>query len=441
MRFSKYNIYIEVDKGLVIYNSKNNKYVNVFKEQEMSQIRDLLNKKILPEDNQLVQILYANGYVVQDYVDEYEEVKNSIQNYYKDNKKNLSIVLYVTDKCNFRCIYCPQEHNPSTFSSENWNALNKYIEKNVANKNIQKLYISFFGGEPLLQANQIIQFLEKVNKLRKKYTDFIFEGNITTNGYLLKPELYDKFSSLGIKYYQVTVDGFADSHNKSRVLADGSPTWDVIINNLDYINSVDDSIKVRFRVNVNQNNFNSIDDFLVWADKKFYRKNKFYFGVRPVSKFNENVDDELVYDEDSYDEIAQINAKSDRVLNKRAKVLTPLGQTCRFAENYITISADGDLYKCEYQYFDEVKPVGYLSKDGDFVFNDSYKNWTENFELDKCKTCIIYPLCAARACPKNKVILPKQRPDCYIMDGDAKELVTDMIRSGYLSEEHISKIV
>lgn len=41
---------------------------------------------------------------------------------------------------------------------------------------------------------------------------------ITTNGYLLSPQMIDSFVKNRILRYQVTVDGLEEEHNKSRYL-------------------------------------------------------------------------------------------------------------------------------------------------------------------------------------------------------------------------------
>ena len=141
MKFSRYNLYVDVDNGLVIYNSKNGNYVNVFNEPEISEIKILLKKEHLDGNSNIEKQLYSCGYIVDNDVNEYELVHNFIKNHYEESKKTLRLMIYVTECCNFRCIYCPQKHKPITFSDNHWNALYKYIEKCFKYKRYENLFI------------------------------------------------------------------------------------------------------------------------------------------------------------------------------------------------------------------------------------------------------------------------------------------------------------
>jgi len=433
MRFSKYNVYENVDKGLVIYNIRLGKYVNIFNEPDLSHVRQLLSLEELPCDDNIVKALYSNGYVVASGTDEYNQTKNEILGLLEENKKFICITLYVTDNCNFRCVYCPQEHKPSVFSDESWEGLYKYLEKNVVSKKLEKIVIDFFGGEPLLRSKQIVSFLTKMKNLQKKYPDLKTRYNMTTNGYLLTPELYDKLAELGLKDFQITLDGFAKIHNQTRPLADGGPTWDVIVKNLDYINTKDDDITIQFRSNISTINKDFTEDFVKWVSKRYTNK-KFEISLQPVSKINDNVDKKYVQNLESFKPIIDIQKKSGRSFKDNVNFLDKLGMACRFAANYFTITTDAKIYKCEYTYFEEVYPVGYLSDDGDFIFNEDYPLWTKDLEIEDCPNCIIYPLCAARYCIKNNVNGYYNHDKCMEMQEGIIKSIRTNIQKGTLSK-------
>lgn len=437
MKFSQYNLPVEVDKGIVLYNSKLGKFVNIFKEPEISEFIGLLSMDKLPEDNKTVQLLYQNGYVVDDDLNEYEQEKKHVEECYEKSANIFSALIFVTDKCNFRCVYCPQKHSPNVLSEKNWDLLYKYLEKNIKNGKYKYTEIAFFGGEPLLELTNIRKFIQKLKKLQEThpFDDYYY---MTTNAYLLTPRVYDELESYGFCSFQITLDGFADTHDKMRPRADGSGTWNIIIDNLKYINTKQDSTKIILRTNCNDQNISSMSEFYEYLNTTFDNK-KFAFDLMPVSKFSDNVKDETLSNDTEAD-LWKIIKSYNRYSTPPKGQLLSLGRTCICSrKNHYVMAANGDIAKCEQAYDDTYETVAKIDENGDMIFNSKIKDWTQDFELEECADCLIYPLCAARQCMRGKVQQPDERPDCKRRHGDIIAEVTDMIRCGYLHEEHESK--
>ena len=435
MRFSKYNLVTEVEKGLVLYNSKLGRFVNIFEEENIKKFQELLNTKELCSDNEMVQLLYKNGYIVDDELDEYKEVKERIKDKIEHDSNCFTALLYVTEKCNFRCVYCPQKHKPQCFSEKNWQLLFKHIKKNIENGNYKYIYIQFFGGEPLLEYKSIVEFCTKLNDLIKNHDGVVARHQMTTNGYLLTPERYDKLTECGVCSYQITLDGFAEAHNKTRPLANGNASWDTIVKNLKYINSVKDNTIITLRTNSNETNFLTLETFYQWLHKTFDNP-KMMFLPKPVSKLSDNVQDNVL-SKNNTQELNRIIKKYSRYFIQPKKDLMFLGETCScMAKNHYAISVDGKFAKCEQAYDEEYGYVATLTEDGDLLFNEQYTIYTENLETKDCPDCLLYPLCGARRCFKLRVKYPDTRPDCVAIYDDVKEHIRDYIYDGYLHEDH-----
>ncbi len=428
MKFSKYNMVVEMDYGLILYNSRKAKCVQIYQEPELSKFKELLETKKFDPKSMMVKSLYKRGYIVDDGVDEYAEAKKEIEELYQKAGKTLSILLYVTENCNFRCIYCPQKHVDKNFSPENWEALYKYIEKNIENKKYNFVRIDFFGGEPLLQLNPMMAFLEKLDLLKKKYKKVGFFHGMTTNAYLLTPKVYDKLVKHDVLSYQITVDGFAETHDKTRPLAGGGSSWEKIIENLKYINTRKDDALITFRTNISPTNVDTIDEFMKWSVETFDNK-KFMFDFEPVAKFSDNVDEKLVknWEQDDYMRDLETRiAQTPRTIKKESTPLVRLGFTCKCAKlGNFTIAVDGKVSKCEQTYGENFYHSGVLTPDGDFKFYGDIKDWEEGYETKYCPECIAYPLCAGRGCPVKKVLQPDKRPDCVYFE-DSKGTVEKM---------------
>ncbi len=435
MKFSKYNMVVDIDGGILLYNLSNAKCVKIYKKEELNKFITLLKSKKLDSNDEMIQALYKRGYVVDDDVNEYEEVKKLINNHYQKSERQLKIMLYVTEQCNFRCTYCFQKHLNKQFSIENWDALYKYIEKNLKKGSYDSVTFAFFGGEPLLEVDKIINFLDRLTVLKELYPNIIFSHRMTTNGYLLTPDVYDKLVERDVLNYQITIDGFADTHDKTRPLVNGKGTWEKIIENFKYINSKNDKVYIITRVNISSVNMDKLESFIDWFLQNFNSK-KFNLDLNSVSKFTDLVDDELIPNWES----CAMQDLSKSTVQKTGADLSRCGflsMACHCAAlGFFAISVDGKIIKCEEATTDNYDEIGYLSKDGDFIFDSELiKGWQEGFETEDCPDCIIYPLCAGRSCPQNKLYNPNTREECRYKDktNPVDIIVKDFLRNAYYS--------
>lgn len=435
MKFSKYNLIENINDGLIVFNARISSYIKITKENLIEHFNKLLESSVLDENDELVQYLFKLGYIVDDEIDEFEEVKNKIEAKLKEREVFFTALLYTTEQCNFRCIYCPEDHVDKKFSEENWEALYKYIEKNVKNNTYKNIKVNFFGGEPLLELNAIFNFLDKIEELKQEYPDVVFKYEMTTNGYLLTPGSYDKLTKYNVLHYQITLDGFAEVHDKTRPLVNGNGTWDKIIENLKYINSKEDNVTINFRTNVSPLNQDTVEEFVTWAMDTFNNK-KFTFSTEAVSDSTDNVPEELTFDlfSDEFQRIdTYMNSHERNFEKEKIKPLRLLGCACRYADkNCFTITTDGYVSKCGESGLGLLEPVGKLLPTGDIEFFENYSSWINDFETKECKECNIYPLCGGRSCLFKKVCSKEGvRIDCEYMQ-EYKQIISKSLREGYL---------
>lgn len=429
MKFSRYNILVEKDNKVVLYNSKTAKYVKIFKEEEYSHFKQLPSDN-LDVNDKMVNLLYQHGYVVDDNTDEFLEAQKSVNNIYQDYNRSFNILIYTTDQCNFRCAYCPEEHLDNRFSETKWNSLYKYIENNILNNNMDKLAIYFFGGEPLLEIKMIMTFLRKIRCLIDKYPQIETFFQFTTNGYLLTPKVYDDLLSLNFSYvFHITVDGFAESHDKTRPRVDGKGTWHKIIENIKYIDKQSDNTEIILRQNMNPTNKDNYIEFFDWIDKTFKSGKIVYQGIA-VGARSEIVDTSYLMEHET-DIVDDMISKLTKFKNELSNVHEPLqkvGYACICARrNAFSISTDGQIYKCFDSYNKRfANSVGYLNDVGEIVYTTDI-NKIEEYEIPECSTCKIYPLCAGRSCPGEKIADDVARYDCKYKGKFVEERVKQYI--------------
>ncbi len=168
------------------------------------------------------------------------------------------LILEVTERCNFMCTYC-QRNLPIAGVARHgvrdmdWGtaraAIDDFLQhcctaeprnegdepspgavpspaerRQVVDDNI---YVSFYGGEPLLNFSLLKKCTEYVLKKAKGKVYFA----LTTNGYLLEG---DKAEFMGAHNFLVTVsfDGPASFHDRHRRTKEGLPTHDVVFDHL-----------------------------------------------------------------------------------------------------------------------------------------------------------------------------------------------------------------
>ena len=155
------------------------------------------------------------------------------------------IYIMITHGCNFACEYCFNHDIGQTKIS--FEQARKAIDILVSNSSSNELSISFFGGEPLLGMDVISQVKKYC---RETYPNKHWGFGATTNFSNLTKEVWEEvildkdFSLL------VSLDGNS-FHNRHRVLKDGSPTFDIVMNNIskikdnEYLNEVWKRFQIR----------------------------------------------------------------------------------------------------------------------------------------------------------------------------------------------------
>ncbi len=148
------------------------------------------------------------------------------------------LTLQVTQDCNFKCRYCiysrdndiNRTHNKVNMS---WDIAQKSIDYfNEHSKDSMSVYISFYGGEPLLNFELIKKCVDYIEKTFKTKT---VTFNMTTNGSIVTDEIIDFLSS---KRFNLTIslDGPPDIQNFNRKFGkNGGDTFDIVWKNISRI--------------------------------------------------------------------------------------------------------------------------------------------------------------------------------------------------------------
>ncbi len=147
------------------------------------------------------------------------------------------VQLLMAQGCNLGCRYCYAWRNGSNQKGTlmPWEMAKESVDHLVRNSgNRPELQVTFFGGEPLLNWEVILQVVEYCRELERTTSKtFLFE--LITNGVLLTPEITDFIAKEKFLLF-VSLDGWKEMHNYNRPSMSGEDVYDVILQNALYAN-------------------------------------------------------------------------------------------------------------------------------------------------------------------------------------------------------------
>lgn len=384
MKLSKYNRIQYIGEDTIIYNTitagvlmLDKKYSEEFK--KLKELNDFSNEDLVNE-------LKKAEMVIDDSIDEVKNVQlSNLINRFDISK--LSLTIAPTLECNFACPYCYEE-------GVRYNEMDNHIQEAVLSfikdyKNISRLSVCWYGGEPLLKLN-IIRDLTK--NILESMGDINYSAAIVTNGYLLKKEVALELKELKIDSIQVTIDGDKEIHNSRRKLINGNGTFDTIINNLKECCEI---IPIVVRINVDRTNISGVEPLI-----EFFKENglinKIKFYIAPVDDMNSLCKNKNCFDmkEFSQEEIDFYQNCLKKGVRSFQIPKSYFGICGAVSLNSYVIDPKGDLYKC----WDEIGRIE--SRVGNILTgvesNNRLADWllyNPGIQNEECKNCDVLPIC------------------------------------------------
>lgn len=125
------------------------------------------------------------------------------------SQRRLNLILFPTERCNLRCVYCYEDFQVGRMRPDVVSAIKALLDRRSAD--LDALDLSWFGGEPLL-AKDIVYDLSEYAQQRAK-AGLSYRANMTTNGYLLDVDTASRLVALGVTFFQISLDGFGAQHS------------------------------------------------------------------------------------------------------------------------------------------------------------------------------------------------------------------------------------
>ncbi|MEC2257861.1 radical SAM protein [Bacillus cereus] len=280
------------------------------------------------------------------------------------------LILFPTEQCNFRCIYCYEDFKLKRMSPDIIQGIKLFLN-NRASK-IKHLKINWFGGEPLIAKDIILDISHHAQKLSEEYNLSYFSG-MTTNGFLLSPSTFRELVKVGITSYQISLDGPKDTHDLTRVKVNGEGTFETIWSNLLNIRcSNQNNIEIILRIHLTRDNLEYMNDFMLNLKREFIGDPRFKIYLMPVGRLGGPNDNKLnLINKDEKENIIQQLKLLLYGDSPQTNELIPPEICYASKPNSIAIRSDGSLAKCTVALNDERNKIGNINLDGTLTIDQS----------------------------------------------------------------------
>lgn len=394
-KVSRYTISVMNSQGqLLLYNTLVGKKSLCKLAAEISSVQTLNDLVDMPQKYPDIALkLHQKGIIVEDCDDEngalYESFLANV------SPPHLTLHINPTEECNFRCKYCYESFEHGVMSRDVQHKVIAYLEQNL--HKYTGLNISWFGGEPLL-AMECIRHLSKNFKRMCKYYKIPYSADMTTNGYLLTTDCFNELLDIGVKRYQITVDGMKKIHDSQRILADGRGTYDKIVNNLQNIHTNGRrDFEIIIRSNITKEVLADLDEFVETIQLICQNDDRFVFDFHKVGnwlgKASNSIIPKIINNLNSLGDVYDKMLKSAFSGRINFNMYYPGNGSCYAGKrNQFLIRPNGDFHKCTVDFESDGTQIGKL-ENANLKLNKNYYSYILNINnCDEFFECFL-PQC------------------------------------------------
>lgn len=310
------------------------------------------------------------------------------------------LIILPTERCNFRCTYCYEDFVIGKMSKSVQDSIERFMERRVPE--LAELSLSWFGGEPLVARDVVINLSSHASRLCKE-NGVVLRGGLTTNAYLLDRALFDELLSYDQRFFQITFDGWEEGHDVVRKKANGKGTFSRIWRNLIATKASPDNFSVEIRVHVRRDNFSSLETLVDNIAQNFGGDNRYRMDFehlrdlggeggktvdRPLSRLELRQIESALRGRFNAIVLSKKNDGSSGESQGKMPALS-LGEVksaedphvssyiCYAAKpNSLLIRADGRIGKCTVALSDKRNTIGSIAEDGTLsIDNERLRPW------------------------------------------------------------------
>lgn len=301
-----------------------------------------------------------------------------------------AICLHVAHDCNLACKYCfagkGEYDGPKGLMSfeTGKRALDFLIEQSGTRRNLE---VDFFGGEPLLNW-EVCKKLVAYGREQEKKHNKNFRFTLTTNGLLINDDVID-FCNKEMANVVLSLDGRKITNDAMRVSANGTGSYDLIIDKFKKLASSRNQKDYYMRGTYTHNNLDFASDIIHMADLGFKE-----LSIEPVVSDPgepyalKNEDLPLLKEQYQIlaDEMLRRYRKGDGFTFYHYMIDLDAGPCivkrvsgCGVGTEYLAVTPSGELYPC-HQFVGDEK----------FLLGDIWKGITNKEVIEQFEGCNVY---------------------------------------------------
>ena len=427
MKLSMFNVFFEHDDNIIAYNGFSNEFLIL--DPELHEILISVSKsndwnELKSIHSEFYETLVQKGFIVSFKDDEVLRVKNVVYEAELFQEKSYTLTINPTMNCNFKCWYCYETHiKDSKMSNETIGGIVNHVKHVLETKpKLEDFILSWFGGEPLLYFDKtVLPILKEIVPLFES-RGVKFSSGFTTNGFLINQDVINQCKKYKADFFQITLDGHRERHNKVRFVSKQRGSYDEIIQNIKL--SLKNEVSVSVRINISEetleNILNIIHDFeeISELDRQFLS-----------FSFHEVWQEEKELTRDIQAIVHEFRKKKFNTLFEGNNTDAMRNSCYADKKNHATINYNGDVFKCTARDFESKSREGLLNKDGIIEWNEIYeRRMSSKFKNAPCLECKLLPICNG-GCTQHA--LESQGKD-YCIYNYNEDRKTDVIKDKYL---------
>jgi uncharacterized protein len=248
-------------------------------------------------------------------------------------------------------------------------------------EDLHSLSLSWFGGEPLLAKNIVLDISRYAGELSRA-NSITYTANMTTNGFLLDLATAEAMVEAGVNFYQISLDGYAEDHDKTRVAANGKGTFDRIIANLIAIRDSSLDLTVLLRCHFSPDSVATIDRLIAFINDEFAGDMRFRVYFKSIERLGGKNDPNITrFIEPVEDEVKAYLESKLNVPGQTYDMPIDEQYICYASKpNSLMIRADGSIGKCTVALYDTRNALGHILPDGTLDIDSSkLRLWANGF--------------------------------------------------------------
>ena len=343
-------------------------------------------------DGTLVQL----GFLTELSADEELEAQRAAFARQRADTSSMTLSFVPTYACNYRCPYCYElGHNkiPGKMDSRMIDAIMSFIRNRHDVDGFETLSVQWYGGDPSLALDVVKALTEKLVAFCDE-RGIAYDAMMLTNANVIDEAEAQIVADCRISSVFLTIDGPEEIHNKRRVAANGTNSYERTIKAARLFRAHGISIKANMNADkVSLPFYADLHEKLLseeGIELSFGKLNDYghFFGEAPFCKPDFDLYDHDEFFHAQFDEFAKLPHTAQEIHG----MLMPSPRFCSGqADNYFVIDLLGDVYACD----------GWVGDSAHVKFNllDDPSTWKlHEVSFDpthdaRCSDCALMPLC------------------------------------------------